>query len=823
GPGPEAGAAPPQERPIDIARGLPSWMTGVPEQTEQQRAEAETRERQRREDNLAFIESQATDGFDKLSATDRMGIALRLTGRNLFGGLSSIQWPSPGHLALGLIDPRGPMMGVVSGLNMVINGVVGFARRPSWGGALKAATDIATGLTIILGSITALAGLVIGVMTAITILSFGTAAPVTGPIIAFCTTVMTTVGGWTIAVGKVALVLQALSFLKNLYEAATAENAQQLNESAEAMTQNASGAANVLMQVGMAKLSQVGGRALQSEIRAAGGGVRFAAQTGARGLPARMVTGVRQAGVRGYAGQVMGSAGRGMRGAWNYLSRTSVSQAWGGARSAVGRAWRGMRQAGRETPMSAREGFGRDFLLGKDIPRGSGFSGVRTAASEARATASAEMAAEMAAARRTAGAADEAAAAPGPRADAPEPAGPRTDAPEGAPRADAPEPSAPKRSDGTAEVADAPDPPAARERSAAESGLRESDELSSRQIANELDQVRENPSMLEGTPPNRRAQVGRHEWREQPGGRWCRHSPRDVCVLEFNATRAEMTAGKRYSPVRQLNEADDVYRARLQAIVDDPSLAASLDDAIAAETRLAELDARMAASEQSMAQPLQSDQQWEIGPLPMDDAWRRAHPRVRQRQIELINPDGPVNPSNITTRDLLELEQIYSRPGAAGDVKARLEGVQRELSYRRTTVPAIAQARDRYRDIARTAGPNLEREIIVDALESGHGAVWVSSRKEADRLWHTLDEMAQRNPVPPGQRPSPAPGTIAREPAALEGGNRPNLPFRGPERHPWPDRGANPSTHYNADVNYGGETRKIHIYWGDDHPPLPIR
>ncbi|HWK90210.1 MAG TPA: hypothetical protein VNP72_09450, partial [Longimicrobium sp.] len=800
-PAPDAAAAP--EQPIDLARGAPSWLTGIPEQTEQQRAEAETRERQRREDNLAFIESQAAGGFENLSATDRMGIALRLTGRNLFGGLSSMQWPSASHLALGLIDPRGPMMGVVSGLNMVVNGVVGFARRPSWGGALKAATDIATGLTIILGSITALAGLVIGVMTAITILSLGTAAPVTGPIIAFCTTVMTTVGGWTIAVGKVALVLQALSFLKNLYEAATAQNAEQLNQSAEGMTQNVSGAANVLMQVGMAKLSQVGGRALQSEIRAAGGGVRFAAQAGARGLPARMVTGIRQAGVGGYARSVAGSAGRGLSAAGRYLSTTTVSEAAAGARAAAGRAWRGMRAAGRETPMTGREGMSRDFLLGRDIPQGSGFGGLRAASSEARATASAQMAAEAAAARRAAGAADE--AVPGVRADAPEGAPAAHDAPEGAPHGEAREPSAPRRSDGTAEVTDGPEPPAARERSVAESGATQSDELSSQQLANEMDHIRENPSVLEGTPPNRRARVGDHEWREQPGGRWCRHSSRDVCVTEFNLTRSEMAPRDPatgaptdpINPVRKLGETDEAYATRLRQIADDPGLA-NVDDAIRrmedAEARLAELEARTQASERSLRQAA-STEPWRVDTLPGG------------RKITPVDPTQPLTPPNMSTADLEALRDVYRARGARGDIGDRLQWIDHELTYRGSTGPQIAAARTRHTEMLRTAGaagPDLDRALITDAIVEGRGAVWVPTREEAERLFHTVDEMGRRGTA------------VTRESAAIgEGGARADLPFRGPEHHPFPDRGANRSTHFNAEVMYGEEARNLHIYWGD--------
>jgi len=250
---------------------------------------------ERRQSEIDEIEAMAGGEFANLSAADKMGIALRMTGRNLFGSVSGIQWPGWGHLALGLIDPRGPLMGVVSGLGMMLSGGANLFSAAQWqrdplGNLLKSAADIATGLTVILGSITALAGVIIAIMTAITILSFGTAAPVTGPVIAFCTTVLTTVGGWTIAVGQVALVLQALVFIKNLIDAACAETASELQSETQQLTENVGDAANVLMQMGMAKAGQLGGRAAASEISAAGGGVRRAALR----QPRRTIAGTRQ-------------------------------------------------------------------------------------------------------------------------------------------------------------------------------------------------------------------------------------------------------------------------------------------------------------------------------------------------------------------------------------------------------------------------------------------------------------------------------------------------------------------------------------------------
>jgi hypothetical protein len=91
---------------------------------------------------------------------------------------------------------------------------------------------------------------------------------------------MITVGGWTIAVGKNVLVLQALVFIKNLIDAATATTAEELQSESEQMATDVSSAGNVLLHMGMAQMAQVGARPTATQIARAGGGVRFAARMG---------------------------------------------------------------------------------------------------------------------------------------------------------------------------------------------------------------------------------------------------------------------------------------------------------------------------------------------------------------------------------------------------------------------------------------------------------------------------------------------------------------------------------------------------------------
>jgi hypothetical protein len=365
---PPAVPAPPERERVDAAGAvtgaLPSWLTGVEPPNEEARTAAAQAAAERRAAQIAELEGESGNGFASMTATDRMGWALRQTGRNLFGSVGNIQWPGWGHLALGLIDPRGPMMGVVSGLGMMLSGGANLLSAEQWrrdplGNLLKSAADIATGLTVVLGSITALAGVIIAIMTAITILSFGTAAPVTGPVIAFCTTVLTTVGGWTIAVGKVALVLQALVFIKNLIDAACAQTAAELQSEADQMTENVSDAGNVLMQMGMAKAGQLGGRAASAEISAAGGGVRYAAQLGAR------------AGVGGRSG--LSALGRGAAATGRGL-RALPAAAMRGARALPGAVARGVRSVpgaiGRGAVAAGRAVARGTVAAGRAIGRG---------------------------------------------------------------------------------------------------------------------------------------------------------------------------------------------------------------------------------------------------------------------------------------------------------------------------------------------------------------------------------------------------------------------------------------------------------------------
>ena len=169
--------------------------------------------------------------FERLGPGDKALHALKLTGRHLWGGVSETKWPQfARHLVQALIDPRISIMGIVSGISMVLSGVANIGNVQAWktdpvGNALKIAADIATGVTIVLASVVGLATAVLAIAWAIAILSFGLAGGLAAVVTPICTSVISTVFPWTVIAAKWALGLQALLLMKNLVDAATASSA----------------------------------------------------------------------------------------------------------------------------------------------------------------------------------------------------------------------------------------------------------------------------------------------------------------------------------------------------------------------------------------------------------------------------------------------------------------------------------------------------------------------------------------------------------------------------------------------------------------------
>src|SRR5262249_15085299 len=116
-----------------VTEALPDWLTGEERQTEEQRAKAQAEENKRRADEIKEINAKAKGDFSSLSAADKAGIALSLTARHIFGSVAGTNWPDfLGKMIQGLVDPRMALMGIVSGLSMVLSGAANLFSAEQW-------------------------------------------------------------------------------------------------------------------------------------------------------------------------------------------------------------------------------------------------------------------------------------------------------------------------------------------------------------------------------------------------------------------------------------------------------------------------------------------------------------------------------------------------------------------------------------------------------------------------------------------------------------------------------------------------------------------
>ncbi|MEA5463933.1 eCIS core domain-containing protein [Leptothoe sp. PORK10 BA2] len=289
----------PRQDRSEIDSDVPPWVTGVdPESVASREDRRQQIEDQRSEEIDWFNQQLGGRSVAQIGAGERFGLVGRALSRRFQNILSNISWPGWGGLARMLLDPRSLLAGAVGGLGMILSGGANLFSLEQWqrdplGNLLTSAANIATGLAVILGSITALAGLVAAIMGALILITFGAASPIALPVISVCTTIITTVGGWTIAVGKVALVLQALALIKNLIDVATAQTADDLQRETEEVSGNINGSFQAVMSIVGAKGAQAGLAGVRNRAagvirasRRAGGAGALARQTATRGAAA---------------------------------------------------------------------------------------------------------------------------------------------------------------------------------------------------------------------------------------------------------------------------------------------------------------------------------------------------------------------------------------------------------------------------------------------------------------------------------------------------------------------------------------------------------
>jgi len=114
---------------------------------------------------------------------------------------------------------------------------------------------------MVFSSILGIAGMITALMVALTIISWGTLSPITGPVIGWMGTVMTYAGWGAIISGSLSVYFNSLAYIKNLNDAGTAETASELFGNVEQMKKNASdgmtGAMAIVEGVGAVKMGPV--------------------------------------------------------------------------------------------------------------------------------------------------------------------------------------------------------------------------------------------------------------------------------------------------------------------------------------------------------------------------------------------------------------------------------------------------------------------------------------------------------------------------------------------------------------------------------------
>jgi hypothetical protein len=254
-------AAPERER-VASAGQLAAWISGD-EETQAERVQHATQAQQRQQAELATINAECGGDFQRLDSSQKASLALRLTFSRTFGSLASTSWPKFGKdLLRGFVDPRVSLAGIVSGLGMIASGGANLLSAKQWaadplGNLLKSTADIATGVTIVLGSVAGLAIAIIAISAALILVSFGFLAPALLPVISFCSFIAATVGPWAVTAAEIALVLNGLVFIKNLIDAATASTAADLQQKSVAMGEDVNAMGTAAMQIAGEKVGEV--------------------------------------------------------------------------------------------------------------------------------------------------------------------------------------------------------------------------------------------------------------------------------------------------------------------------------------------------------------------------------------------------------------------------------------------------------------------------------------------------------------------------------------------------------------------------------------
>ncbi|MEZ4858744.1 MAG: DUF4157 domain-containing protein [Flavobacteriaceae bacterium] len=237
---------------------------GGPTDPRQDRIDAVDNQRVTR---LGGVLDVADQNMSFLSVEQQKMLAEKLVAESITDDIKniSVQQMAKGMLE-GMVNPMASLDGVVGGFEKTLSGVANIFNAEAWskdplGNLLQIGADISTGLAMVFSSILGIAGMITALMVALTIISWGTLSPITGPVIGWMGTVMTYAGWGAIVAGVLSVYFNSLAYIKNLNDAGTAATARELFGNTEQMKKNASdgftGAMAVVEGVGAVKMGPV--------------------------------------------------------------------------------------------------------------------------------------------------------------------------------------------------------------------------------------------------------------------------------------------------------------------------------------------------------------------------------------------------------------------------------------------------------------------------------------------------------------------------------------------------------------------------------------
>lgn len=220
-----------------------------------------------RKTRASGVQQVADANFNYLDAEKRGQIAAELSAKSMIDDVKGIKILDMAKgMVEGMINPVMAVKGAVDGFKKIGKGIGAIFDASAWakdplGNLLKIASSITTGLATVFSTILGIAGLIMALMVAITIASWGFALPVTGPVMSWMGTVMTYAGWGAIISGGLAVYFNYLSYIKNIHDAQSAQTSEALFGEAKEMKENIkdgmTGAMAIVEGVGAVKMGPV--------------------------------------------------------------------------------------------------------------------------------------------------------------------------------------------------------------------------------------------------------------------------------------------------------------------------------------------------------------------------------------------------------------------------------------------------------------------------------------------------------------------------------------------------------------------------------------